>query len=40
LSNLKAEHIDSFDWSPDGRRLAVIRGYETSEVVLIEAKRR
>ena len=36
LSNFKAERIDSFDWSPDGRWLAVVRGAETSDVVLIE----
>jgi Tol biopolymer transport system component len=38
LSNFKAESIESFDWSPDGRRLAIVRGTETSDVVLIEAK--
>lgn len=38
LTNFKSERIDSFDWSPDGRRLAVVRGTETSDVVLIEAK--
>ncbi len=38
LSDFKAERIDSFDWSPDGRWLAVVRGAETSDVVLIEAK--
>ena len=36
LSNFKSERIDSFDWSPDGRWLAVVRGAETSDVVLIE----
>lgn len=38
LTNFKSERIDSFDWSPDGRRLAVVRSTETSDVVLIEAK--
>lgn len=38
LSDFKAERIDSFDWSPDGRWLAAVRGTETSDVVLIEAK--
>ena len=28
-------HVTNFDWSPDGRRLALIRGIETSDVVLI-----
>ena len=37
LSEFKAERIDSFDWSSDGRRLAVVRSAETSDVVLIES---
>ncbi len=35
LTNFKAEQIIAFDWSPDGRTLAYIRGVETSDVVLI-----
>lgn len=35
LTNFKAEQIVSFDWSPDGKTLAVIRSVETSDVVLI-----
>ena len=38
LSNFKAESIESFDWSPDGRRIAIVRKSETSDVVLIEAR--
>jgi hypothetical protein len=38
FSNFKAESIGSFDWSPDGRRLAIVRASETSDVVLIEAQ--
>jgi DNA-binding winged helix-turn-helix (wHTH) protein/Tol biopolymer transport system component len=38
LSNFKSESIESFDWSPDGRQLAIIRATVTSDVVLIEAK--
>jgi eukaryotic-like serine/threonine-protein kinase len=38
LSNFKAETIESFDWSPDGRRVAIVRGTETSDVVLIEVQ--
>jgi eukaryotic-like serine/threonine-protein kinase len=38
LSNFKAEDIESFDWSPDGKRLAIVRGTETSDVVLIEGE--
>lgn len=36
LSNFKSERIDSFDWSPDGRHIAFVRGAETSYVVLIQ----
>jgi Tol biopolymer transport system component/DNA-binding winged helix-turn-helix (wHTH) protein len=39
LSNFKTERIDSFDWSPDGRQLAIVRATESSDVVLIEVKR-
>ena len=35
LSNFKSERIDSFEWSSDGRRLAAVRGSETSDVVLV-----
>ena len=38
LSNFKDGSIDSFDWSPDGRRLAIVRGTETSDVVLMDTK--
>lgn len=36
LSDCEGARIDSFDWSPDGRWLAAVRGAETSDVVLIE----
>lgn len=36
LTDFKAEHIITFDWSRDGRGLAFVRGVETSDVVLIE----
>ena len=36
LTNFKAEHILAFEWSPDRRSLAFIRGVKTSDVVLIE----
>jgi Tol biopolymer transport system component/DNA-binding winged helix-turn-helix (wHTH) protein len=36
LSNFKSERIDSFEWSPDGRWLAAVRGSETSDVVLMQ----
>ena len=36
LTNFKSEHIgDSFGWSPDGKKLAIIRGHVDSDVVLI-----
>jgi Tol biopolymer transport system component/DNA-binding winged helix-turn-helix (wHTH) protein len=38
LSDCEGAHIDSFDWSPDGRWLATVRGAETSDVVLIEPR--
>ena len=39
LSNFKSERIHSFEWSPDGRWLAIVRGSETSDVVLIQPAR-
>jgi Tol biopolymer transport system component len=38
LTDFKTERIESFDWSPDGRSLAVVRSTETSDLVLIESK--
>lgn len=35
LTDFKAEHILAFDWSRDGRSLALVCGVETSDVVLI-----
>ena len=35
MADLKVSNILSFDWSPDGRRLAMICGVETSDVVLM-----
>lgn len=35
LTDFKAEQILAFDWSHDGRSLALVRGVETSDVVLI-----
>lgn len=35
LTDFKAEQILAFDWSRDGRSLALVRGGETSDVVLI-----
>jgi len=36
ITNLKSERIIAFEWSPDGRSLALIRNIETSDVVAIE----
>ncbi len=35
LTEFKAEQIIAFDWSRDGSSLAIVRGVETSDVVLI-----
>ncbi|HVG30813.1 MAG TPA: protein kinase [Pyrinomonadaceae bacterium] len=35
LTDFKTDHIFSFDWSRDGRQLAVARGTRASDVVLI-----
>lgn len=40
LTNFRAEQIIAFDWSGDGRSLAVVRGVETSDVVLIDHKKK
>jgi hypothetical protein len=31
----KAEHIWDYHWSPDGSRLAMVRGHTDSDVVLM-----
>ncbi len=33
----KSEHISHFEWSPDGKRLAMSRGHTDSDVVLIRS---
>ena len=35
ITDFKSSLIRDFDYSPDGKRLAVVRGYEESDVVLI-----
>lgn len=37
LTDFQSEDIFSFDWSQDGKRLAVIRGRQLSDVVIIKA---
>jgi serine/threonine protein kinase/Tol biopolymer transport system component len=35
ITDFKSNHIFAFDWSPDGKWLALARGLETREIVLI-----
>jgi Tol biopolymer transport system component len=35
VTDFKTDFISAFDWSRDGRRLALSRGSQTSDVVLI-----
>ena len=35
LTSFKAEHIWDFRWSPDGSKLAMVRGHDDSDVVLL-----
>ena len=38
ITNFTAERIAEFEWSPDGRALAVVRTHNTSDVVLLREK--
>jgi dipeptidyl aminopeptidase/acylaminoacyl peptidase len=38
LTRFTDEGIFDFDWSPDGKRLAVLRGHNVSDIVLIRDK--
>ena len=40
LTDFQSDDIFSFDWSKDGNRLAVIRGKQLSDVVLIKSNNR
>jgi len=35
ITSFTAEQISTFDWSPDGKSFAVLRGHTDSDVVLI-----
>jgi Tol biopolymer transport system component len=35
LTSFKAEHLWDYHWSPDGSKLAVVRGHTDSDVVLM-----
>jgi eukaryotic-like serine/threonine-protein kinase len=37
-TNFTSDHIVQFRWSPDGKTLAVVRGHNTSDVVLLREK--
>ncbi|MGB6250059.1 MAG: protein kinase [Terriglobales bacterium] len=38
ITNFTSEHIVQFQWSPDGKTLAVARAHDTSDVVLVREK--
>jgi Tol biopolymer transport system component len=38
ITNFTSEHIAEFQWSPDGKTLAVARVHNTSDVVLLREK--
>jgi len=38
ITNFTSEHIAEFQWSPDGKTLAVARAHDTSDVVLLREK--
>ena len=38
LTSFKAEHIWDFHWSPDGSKLAMVRGHTDSDVVLMRSQ--
>lgn len=40
LTDFRAEQIIAFNWSPDGRTLALVRGIKTRDVVLISQHQR
>jgi Tol biopolymer transport system component len=36
ITNFISEQIDSFHWSPDGKKLGILRGHSDSDVVLLQ----
>ncbi len=36
ITNFTSEQIGSFHWSPDGKKLAIVRGHSDSDVVLLQ----
>ena len=39
ITNFTSEHITSFNWSPDGKNLGVLRSHSESDVVLLQEGR-
>jgi len=39
LTSFKSEHLGDFHWSPDGSKLAVVRGHTDSDIVLLRDQR-
>jgi serine/threonine protein kinase len=39
LTSFKSEHLGDFHWSPDGSKLAVVRGHTDSDIVLLREQR-
>jgi eukaryotic-like serine/threonine-protein kinase len=35
ITNFKSEEISGFRWSPDAKRLAVVRHHNSSDVILL-----
>jgi eukaryotic-like serine/threonine-protein kinase len=40
IANFTSEQIDSFHWSPDGKKLGILRGHSDSDVVLLQESKR
>jgi len=36
ITHFKSEQILSFHWSPDGKKLCILRGHTDSDVVLLQ----
>jgi hypothetical protein len=39
LTDFTAEHIYDFQWSPDGKQLALVRGHTDTDVVLMQEQK-
>jgi eukaryotic-like serine/threonine-protein kinase len=36
ITNFTSEQMSSFHWSPDGKKLGILRGHSDSDVVLLQ----